>query len=181
MLPASQEQHQLEAPGEQEFDAFYDSNSTSLSTLEAKVSILEQRVSKDGLTTSTTLTLDIPEEEETTNDQEASKNLEETKKKKSTRLSSRGRPIRLKEEVDLPGDEIQDDARAGRKTAASKANARRLKGSAGYRTYSPELRARIGRFALENGNQKTIEHFLRTEGVRLPESTVRNIRDKYIV
>ena len=50
-----------------------------------------------------------------------------------------------------------------------------------YATYGPELRAQIGKFAVENGNQATIKHFERNYNLTLPESTVRRLRDKFLL
>ena len=134
---------------------------TATEHLPGVVNILEQKESADGLTTSTTLTLDIiPEEED-----EAEENVEEQKSSGGRRLIRRKNP---------------DDSKGG---AAKAAPVRKLKGSSssGYKAYSPELRAKIGKYALEHGNQETIAFFLRDQGIRLPESTVRNIRDKYLM
>ncbi|KAJ8306008.1 hypothetical protein KUTeg_016553 [Tegillarca granosa] len=47
-----------------------------------------------------------------------------------------------------------------------------------YSNYSPSDRARIGKFALENGPAKTIKKF-QSEFSNLKESTVRSLRDSY--
>jgi hypothetical protein len=50
-----------------------------------------------------------------------------------------------------------------------------------YTTYDPELRAKVGRYALDHGNQETIDHFHDECGIDLPESTVRGLRDRYLL
>ncbi len=50
-----------------------------------------------------------------------------------------------------------------------------------YATYEPELRGLIGKYASENGNQETKEYFLSHHGIDLPESTIRGLRDKYLI
>ena len=50
-----------------------------------------------------------------------------------------------------------------------------------YVQYTPELRAKIGRFALKHGNAAAMKHFQTELGHEIPESTVRGMRDKYQV
>ena len=48
-----------------------------------------------------------------------------------------------------------------------------------YVSYSPELRAEIGRYAAERGNLAAINYFKDKLGLEIPESTVRGLKDKY--
>ena len=107
-------------------------------------------------------------------------------------ISSRGRPVkrkvlksrkrartkklrlRVKEEEGGSGEEgtskksISVAVRAPMQRRSEKARKRP------YTTYDPELRAKIGRYAMAgHGNQETIDHFREVYGVELPESTVR--------
>ncbi|XP_037084751.1 uncharacterized protein LOC119105390 [Pollicipes pollicipes] len=50
-----------------------------------------------------------------------------------------------------------------------------------YASYSPEIRAEIGRYAYEHGNHAATQHFRGKLGCDLPESTVRGLKEKYIV
>ncbi|XP_046386951.1 uncharacterized protein LOC124156440 isoform X2 [Ischnura elegans] len=50
-----------------------------------------------------------------------------------------------------------------------------------YIFLSPELRARIGRYAAEHGNLKAAKHFEAEVGRQIPESTIRGLRDKYVL
>ena len=50
-----------------------------------------------------------------------------------------------------------------------------------YSQYTPELRARIGKFALKHGNAAAVRHFQAELGHEVPESTIRGMRDKYQV
>ena len=54
---------------------------------------------------------------------------------------------------------------------------RKIRGK--YTEYTDEDRAKIGRYASENGNEKARKHFLKTFP-RLTESTVRNFKTKYV-
>lgn len=47
-----------------------------------------------------------------------------------------------------------------------------------YASYDPLLRGEIALYALENGNSAAREHFRKTHGIDLPESTIRGLRDK---
>lgn len=49
-----------------------------------------------------------------------------------------------------------------------------------YAIYDPSLRAEIANFALEHGNQETINHFRATMNIEVPESTVRGLRDRLL-
>ena len=50
-----------------------------------------------------------------------------------------------------------------------------------YSQYTPELRAKIGKFALKHGNAAAVRHFQVELGHEIPESTIRGMRDKYQV
>ena len=50
-----------------------------------------------------------------------------------------------------------------------------------YSQYTPELRAKIGKFALKHGNAAAVRHFQAELGHEIPESTIRGMRDKYQV
>ncbi|XP_071447925.1 uncharacterized protein [Hetaerina americana] len=50
-----------------------------------------------------------------------------------------------------------------------------------YNFLSPELRARIGKYASEHGNLKTAKYFEAEVGRQIPESTIRGLRDKYVM
>ncbi|KAK9510095.1 hypothetical protein O3M35_004951 [Rhynocoris fuscipes] len=49
-----------------------------------------------------------------------------------------------------------------------------------YSTFSPELRAEIGKYAVEHGCLKASHHFSSIIGRDLPESTARGIKEKYL-
>ena len=61
---------------------------------------------------------------------------------------------------------------------ADPAAAKKRKPRGSYVHYNPKERARIGKYALENGNINTISHFKR-EFPALKESTVRNFKKAY--
>ncbi|KAB7496792.1 hypothetical protein Anas_01970 [Armadillidium nasatum] len=50
-----------------------------------------------------------------------------------------------------------------------------------YVSYSPELRAEIGKYAAEHGNLAAITHFKEKLNIEIPESTVRGLKDKYMI
>ncbi|KAJ8893018.1 hypothetical protein PR048_005599 [Dryococelus australis] len=50
-----------------------------------------------------------------------------------------------------------------------------------YTLYSPEIRAELGKYAAEYGNQRAREYFKDILGHEVPESTIRSLRDKYIL
>lgn len=50
-----------------------------------------------------------------------------------------------------------------------------------YTTYSPEVRAEMGKYAAEHGSQKACQHFRAILGHDVPESTIRGLRDKYLL
>ena len=50
-----------------------------------------------------------------------------------------------------------------------------------YSQYTPELRAKIGKFALKHGNAAAVRHFQAELGHEIPESTIRGMQDKYQV
>lgn len=49
-----------------------------------------------------------------------------------------------------------------------------------YTTLSPEIRAKIGKYAAENGSGKASKHFSEILGHDIAESTVRGLKDKYL-
>ncbi|XP_006819533.1 uncharacterized protein LOC102800823, partial [Saccoglossus kowalevskii] len=49
-----------------------------------------------------------------------------------------------------------------------------------YNFYSDEVRAKIGRSALENGVMKTVRKFSKDLGKNVSESSVRSMRDSYV-
>eukprot|EP00092_Neocalanus_flemingeri_P006674 GFUD01007206.1.p1 GENE.GFUD01007206.1~~GFUD01007206.1.p1 ORF type:complete len:760 (+),score=126.41 GFUD01007206.1:122-2401(+) len=67
------------------------------------------------------------------------------------------------------------------------ANSDKVKGKSGnkkpsrgrYVQYTPELRAKIGKYALKHGNTAAMKHFQAEFGHDIPESTIRGMRDKY--
>ena len=56
--------------------------------------------------------------------------------------------------------------------------AKRRRGSGTYSTYTPTQRAMIGKYALENGNERARKHFL-SKFPYLPESTIRYFKKAY--
>merc|ERR1712106_978808 len=48
-----------------------------------------------------------------------------------------------------------------------------------YVQYTPELRAKIGKYALKHGNTAAMKFFQAELGHDIPESTIRGMRDKY--
>jgi hypothetical protein len=57
--------------------------------------------------------------------------------------------------------------------------AKKIKPSRGrYSQYTPELRAKIGKYALKHGNAAAVRHFQAELGHEIPESTIRGMRDK---
>lgn len=50
-----------------------------------------------------------------------------------------------------------------------------------YASYSPEVRADIGKYAAEHGNLAAVQHFKELLGFEIPESTVRGLKDKYLI
>ena len=49
-----------------------------------------------------------------------------------------------------------------------------------YNYYEPDLRAKIGRYAAENGNKAAVSHFKVKLGRMIPESTVRGMKSIYL-
>ena len=49
-----------------------------------------------------------------------------------------------------------------------------------YNYYEPDLRAKIGRYAAENGNKAAVSHFTVKLGRMIPESTVRGMKSIYL-
>ncbi|KAJ4442037.1 hypothetical protein ANN_11903 [Periplaneta americana] len=50
-----------------------------------------------------------------------------------------------------------------------------------YTVYSPEIRAEMGKFAAEHGSQRACQYFKSVLGHDVPESTIRGLRDKYLL
>lgn len=50
-----------------------------------------------------------------------------------------------------------------------------------YTVYSPEVRAEMGKYAAEHGSQRACQHFRTILGHDVPESTIRGLRDKYLL
>jgi len=50
-----------------------------------------------------------------------------------------------------------------------------------YTVYSPEIRAEMGKYAAEHGSQRACQHFRNILGHDVPESTIRGLRDKYLL
>ncbi|XP_033609131.1 uncharacterized protein LOC111868919 isoform X4 [Cryptotermes secundus] len=50
-----------------------------------------------------------------------------------------------------------------------------------YTVYSPEVRAEMGKYAAEHGSQRACRHFRAILGHDVPESTIRGLRDKYLL
>lgn len=73
--------------------------------------------------------------------------------------------------------EYQQVASAVNKELAAP-TAKRRRGSGTYTTYTPTQRAMIGKYALENGNERARKHFL-SEFLNLPESTIRHFKKAY--
>ena len=49
-----------------------------------------------------------------------------------------------------------------------------------YASYSPEIRAEIGKIASLHGNLAAIEHFKKKLNIEIPESTIRGLKEKFI-
>ena len=64
-------------------------------------------------------------------------------------------------------------------TAAVATATRTRKRSKRYHHYEPEMKAKIGRYAAENGNSAAISEFSRNLGFEIHESTVRNFKRVY--
>ena len=73
--------------------------------------------------------------------------------------------------------EYQEVATAVNKELAAPP-AKRKRGSGTYTTYTPTQRAMIGKYALENGNERARKHFL-SKFPNLPESTIRYFKKAY--
>lgn len=82
-------------------------------------------------------------------------------------------------------DDYSDPPTPRKKRQRNRAKIR--KGSTGlskrgnYASYSPELRAEIGKYAAEQGNLAAVQHFKHQLGFEIPESTVRGLKDKYLI
>ena len=49
-----------------------------------------------------------------------------------------------------------------------------------YNSYTPEERAQIGKYALENGNSRAARHFSKVLDRQIRESTARRLKDEYV-
>ena len=124
---------------------------------------------------------ELPEVKEAVSDSDDDEFVEE--------VSSRGRPVKRKvlksrKKTRTKKVKVREKEEGGGKEASKKSLAvaerapmQRKSEKARkrtYTTYDPELRAKIGRYAMAgHGNQETIDHFKEVYGVELPESTVR--------
>ncbi|XP_067007179.2 uncharacterized protein [Anabrus simplex] len=72
--------------------------------------------------------------------------------------------------------------RGGRKKGSGKGSSRRPIGQkrGSYTTYSPEIRAEMGKYAAEHGSQRACFYFRAKLGREVAESTMRGLRDKYL-
>ena len=137
---------------------------------------------ESGGQTATTLTVTLSPTEEKADTKEAVFNSDDDEEF-IEEVSSRGRPLKRKvlksrkkskrtKKVKMSVKEEEKSfsvsVRAPMQRRSEKARKRP------YTTYDPELRAKIGQYAMAgHGNQETIDHFRELYGVELPESTVR--------
>ena len=49
-----------------------------------------------------------------------------------------------------------------------------------YNSYTPEERAEIGKYVLENGNTLAARHFYKVLGRKIMESTARRLKVDYV-
>ena len=133
---------------------------------------------ESGVQTTTALTVTLPPNEEVLEWAQVKEAAPNSGDEFVQEISSRGRPVKRKVHRSR---KVKVKARsAPREASAVEAAARApLQGSSEkaqkrpYTTYDPELRAKIGRYAMAgHGNQETIDHFREVFGVELPESTV---------
>ena len=73
--------------------------------------------------------------------------------------------------------EVDEQKKSDKKDKSTPAKSRRGR----YVQYTPELRAKIGKYALKHGNTAAMKHFQVELGHDIPESTIRGMRDKYQV
>ncbi|XP_023325565.1 uncharacterized protein LOC111699193 [Eurytemora carolleeae] len=73
----------------------------------------------------------------------------------------------------------QDESNENTKTDKAPRKKKYTRGS--YVQYSAEMRAKIGKFAAKHGNVAAIRHFSEELGQTISESTIRAMKDKYIV
>ncbi|XP_054285183.1 uncharacterized protein LOC129001769 [Macrosteles quadrilineatus] len=90
------------------------------------------------------------------------------------------------ERLDSKSSDFSDSEKPpdGKRPNAKKQTKKKDKGSkkrGTYTTYSPEVRAEIGKFAAEHGSLKACQHFANILGHDVPESTVRGLREKYLM
>ena len=50
-----------------------------------------------------------------------------------------------------------------------------------YNSYTPEQRARIGKYAAENGATRAAKHFTAAWGISINESTARRLKSEYLM
>jgi len=77
-----------------------------------------------------------------------------------------------KQTTDKEGHQANND-----QTKVKAANKKPSRGR--YVQYTPQLRAKIGKYALKHGNTAAIKFFQAELGHEIPESTIRGMRDKY--
>ena len=49
-----------------------------------------------------------------------------------------------------------------------------------YNSYTPQKRAKIGKYAAENGPMRAAKHFTATWGIHVNESTARRLKSEYL-
>ncbi len=83
------------------------------------------------------------------------------------------------------GEKATKKFKLRRRTAAKKKGSKNLDRTRSkrgqYVAYGAGLRAEIGKYATNHGNQETINFFRDKMGIELPESTVRGLRDRWLV
>ncbi len=79
-----------------------------------------------------------------------------------------------------PRSQIQEAANKSVARVLSATTGAKKKRKCTYQTYSDEIRARIGRYAAENGNKKAVTKFSGELGSAIPESSVRNMKNAYL-
>ncbi|XP_062608100.1 uncharacterized protein LOC134269943 [Saccostrea cucullata] len=71
---------------------------------------------------------------------------------------------------DIVDEEYQKTPESGKK---------RKRGS--YQHYTPEQKAKMGRYAIDNGPAKAAKYFSEKLGVKINESSIRTIRQQYLL
>ncbi|PSN40209.1 hypothetical protein C0J52_17643 [Blattella germanica] len=82
----------------------------------------------------------------------------------------------LEEDVDDPESPERLPKKKKKKKMPSSGNKR-----GNYTMYSPEIRAKMGKYAAEHGSHKASRYFKSILGHDVPESTIRGLRDKYLL